>query len=65
MSTSGDCGAQIPTLPRQELEEMLALWERGPHHAAASTGTYPFAEAATAHRRMLHQQNTGKIVLVP
>jgi NADPH:quinone reductase-like Zn-dependent oxidoreductase len=28
-------------------------------------GTYPFAEAAQAHRRILSRQNVGKIVLLP
>jgi NADPH:quinone reductase-like Zn-dependent oxidoreductase len=27
--------------------------------------TYTFTEAATAHRRLLQHQNTGKVVLKP
>jgi synaptic vesicle membrane protein VAT-1 len=45
---------------RRELEELIALW-------AADTITpvidssYPFAEAAAAHRRVIDRQNTGKV----
>ncbi len=49
---------------REELQAVLTLWDQGkikPH----IDRTYPFAEAAEAHRRILRHQNTGKIVLVP
>jgi synaptic vesicle membrane protein VAT-1 len=48
----------------QELMEVAALWAAGkvtPHIDAS----FPFAEAARAHRRILAHGNTGKIVLVP
>jgi len=43
---------------------VLALWEAG-RVAPRIDATYPFAEAAEAHRRILSRQNTGKIVLTP
>jgi synaptic vesicle membrane protein VAT-1 len=54
---------QIPML-RQELGEVLALWEAG-RITPRIDATYPFAKAADAHRRILSRQNTGKIVLTP
>jgi NADPH:quinone reductase-like Zn-dependent oxidoreductase len=48
----------------QELREVLALWEKGAITPRVD-GTYPFAEAAQAHRRILSRQNVGKIVLLP
>jgi len=59
----GHLWGQIAIL-REELQAVLVLWDQGrvkPH----IDRTYPFAEAATAHRRILQHQNTGKIVLVP
>jgi synaptic vesicle membrane protein VAT-1 len=47
-----------------ELREVLALWEKGALSPRVD-GTYPFAEAAQAHRRILSRQNVGKIVLLP
>jgi NADPH:quinone reductase-like Zn-dependent oxidoreductase len=49
---------------REELQAVLALWEQGSVKPLIDT-TYPFAEAAAAHRRILRHQNTGKIVLKP
>jgi NADPH:quinone reductase-like Zn-dependent oxidoreductase len=49
---------------REELQAVLALWDQGkikPH----IDRTYPFAEAAAAHRRILRRQNIGKILLKP
>jgi NADPH:quinone reductase-like Zn-dependent oxidoreductase len=51
-------------LLRGELEELMALWAAGTIEPVIDS-SYPFAEAAAAHRRMLARQNTGKIVLVP
>jgi NADPH:quinone reductase-like Zn-dependent oxidoreductase len=49
---------------RQELREVIALWEAD-RIAPRIDASYPFAEAAEAHRRILHRQNTGKVVLTP
>jgi NADPH:quinone reductase-like Zn-dependent oxidoreductase len=52
------------TVLRAELQAVLALWDQGkirPH----IDGSYPFAEAAQAHRRILQHQNVGKILLIP
>ncbi len=49
---------------REELQAVLALWDQGtikPHIDA----TYPFTEAAAAHRQILQRQNVGKVVLKP
>ncbi len=49
---------------REELQAVLALWDQGkinPH----IDRSYPFAEAAAAHRRILQRQNIGKILLLP
>jgi synaptic vesicle membrane protein VAT-1 len=49
---------------REELEAVLALWDRGaitPH----IDGSYPFTDAASAHRRILRRQNVGKVLLTP
>jgi NADPH:quinone reductase-like Zn-dependent oxidoreductase len=48
----------------QELTEVLALWAAGTI-APRVDGTYPFAKAADAHRRILSHGNTGKIILTP
>ena len=61
--TLGRLWDQIPMLT-QELGEVLALWEAG-RITPRIDATYPFAEAADAHRRILSRQNTGKIVLTP
>jgi synaptic vesicle membrane protein VAT-1 len=49
---------------RQELEELIALWAAGTITPVVDS-TYAFAEAATAHRRILDRQNTGKVLLTP
>jgi synaptic vesicle membrane protein VAT-1 len=59
----GHLWGQIATL-RQELQAVIALWDEGRVKPLIDS-TYPFAEAAAAHRRILQHQNTGKIVLVP
>jgi len=59
----GHLWGQIAVL-REELQAVLALWDQGRVRPLIDT-TYPFAEAATAHRRILQHQNTGKIVLKP
>ena len=59
----GHLRGQIATL-REELQAILALWDQGRVKPLIDR-TYPFADAATAHRRMLQHQNTGKIVLIP
>jgi synaptic vesicle membrane protein VAT-1 len=49
---------------REELEAVLALWDQGaikPH----IDGSYPFTDAASAHRRILRRQNVGKVLLTP
>jgi synaptic vesicle membrane protein VAT-1 len=51
-------------LLRGELEELIALWAAGTIDPVIDS-SYPFAEAAAAHRRMLERQNIGKIVLIP
>jgi synaptic vesicle membrane protein VAT-1 len=48
----------------QELMEVLTLWTAG-EITPRLDATYPFAEAAQAHRRILAHGNTGKIVLIP
>jgi synaptic vesicle membrane protein VAT-1 len=47
-----------------ELREVLRLWENGAITPRIDA-TYPFEQAAEAHRRILGRQNTGKIVLTP
>ena len=59
----GHLWGQIATL-REELQAILALWDQGRVKPLIDR-TYSFADAATAHRRMLQHQNTGKIVLIP
>jgi len=49
---------------REELQAVLVLWDQGKIKPLIDR-TYPFADAAAAHRRILQHQNTGKIVLVP
>jgi len=51
-------------LLREELQAVLALWDQGkikPH----IDGSYPFTQAAAAHRRILQRQNIGKVLLRP
>ena len=59
----GHLWGQVAIL-REELQAVLALWDQGRVKPLIDT-TYPFAEAAAAHRRILQHQNTGKIVLKP
>jgi NADPH:quinone reductase-like Zn-dependent oxidoreductase len=49
---------------RGELEELVALWAAGTIEPVIDS-SYPFAQAAAAHRRILERRNTGKIVLTP
>jgi len=49
---------------REEFGQLVALWEAGSIEPRIDA-SYPFAEAAAAHRRILQRQNTGKIVLIP
>ncbi|MBV9451732.1 MAG: zinc-binding dehydrogenase [Streptosporangiaceae bacterium] len=49
---------------REELEAILALWEQGMIKPRIDT-SFPFTEAAAAHRRILRRQNIGKILLKP
>jgi synaptic vesicle membrane protein VAT-1 len=53
-----------PVLLRDELRAVLRLWESGAIKPRIDA-SYPFTEAAAAHRRILSRQNIGKIVLVP
>jgi NADPH:quinone reductase-like Zn-dependent oxidoreductase len=53
-----------PALLREELRAVLRLWESGAIKPRIDA-SYPFAEAAAAHRRILSRQNIGKIVLTP
>lgn len=48
----------------RELTEVLALWAAGTITPRIDA-TYPFAQAADAHRRILSHGNTGKIILTP
>jgi synaptic vesicle membrane protein VAT-1 len=59
----GHLWGQIAVL-REELQAVLALWDQGSVKPLIDS-TYPLAEAAAAHRRILQHQNIGKIVLVP
>jgi synaptic vesicle membrane protein VAT-1 len=59
----GHLWGQVAVL-REELQAVLALWQQGSVKPVIDR-TYPFAEAAAAHRRILEHRNTGKIVLVP
>jgi synaptic vesicle membrane protein VAT-1 len=51
-------------LLRDELQAVLTLWEQGAVRPRIDA-TYPFTDAAAAHRRILDRGNTGKIVLTP
>jgi synaptic vesicle membrane protein VAT-1 len=59
----GHLWGQIAIL-RDELQAILTLWDQGVVKPVIDT-TCPFADAATAHHRILQHQNTGKIVLTP
>lgn len=49
---------------REEFQTVRAMWEAG-HIRPRIDATYPFTEAAAAHRRILRRQNVGKVVLTP
>jgi NADPH:quinone reductase-like Zn-dependent oxidoreductase len=49
---------------REELQAVLTLWEQGTIKPRVDA-SYPFTEAAAAHRRILQRQNIGKVVLRP
>ena len=51
-------------LLREEFHAVLALWDAG-RIKPRIDAVYPFTEAAAAHRRILHRQNTGKVLLTP
>jgi synaptic vesicle membrane protein VAT-1 len=59
----GRLWGQIAAL-REQLQAVLALWDQGKIKPIIDR-TYPFAQAAAAHHRILQHQNTGKIVLKP
>jgi NADPH:quinone reductase-like Zn-dependent oxidoreductase len=46
------------------VDEVLALWAAGTITPRIDA-TYPFTQAAEAHRRILSHGNTGKIILTP
>jgi synaptic vesicle membrane protein VAT-1 len=48
----------------EELLTVLSLWNQGQIKPRID-GSYPFTEAAAAHRRLLQRQNVGKILLTP
>lgn len=52
------------TVLREELQAVLVLWDQGKIRPDID-GSYPIAEAAQAHRRILQHQNVGKILLIP
>ena len=54
---------QVDLLTR-ELTEILALWAAG-KISPRIDATYPFTQAADAHRRITSRGNTGKIILTP
>jgi len=49
---------------RVELQEVLALWDQGKIKPRIDA-SFPFTDAAAAHRRILQRQNIGKVVLKP
>jgi synaptic vesicle membrane protein VAT-1 len=59
----GHLWGQVAIL-REELQAVLTLWDKGSVKPLIDR-TYTFTEAATAHRRLLQHQNTGKVVLKP
>lgn len=59
----GRLWGQIAVL-REELQAVLALWDQGKIKPRIDA-SYPFTQAAAAHRRILQRQNIGKIVLTP
>jgi NADPH:quinone reductase-like Zn-dependent oxidoreductase len=59
----GHLWGQVAAL-REELQSVLTLWDQGRINPHVDT-TYPFAQAAAAHRRILQRQNIGKVILKP
>jgi synaptic vesicle membrane protein VAT-1 len=51
-------------LLREELEALMTLWRAG-HIKPRVDAVFPFADAASAHRRIAQRQNIGKVILVP
>ena len=51
-------------LLREELQAVLAQWDQGAIRPRID-GSYPFTDAASAHRRLLRRQNVGKVLLTP
>jgi NADPH:quinone reductase-like Zn-dependent oxidoreductase len=49
---------------REELLAVVELW-RGGQVAPRVDAVFPFADAASAHRRITERRNVGKVVLVP
>jgi Zinc-binding dehydrogenase len=47
-----------------ELRAVLSLWDQGKIKPRVDR-SYPFTEAAAAHRRLLRRQNVGKVVSRP
>ena len=59
----GRMWGQIAIL-REELQAVLTLWDEGKIKPRVDM-SYPFTQAADAHRRILQRQNIGKILLKP
>jgi NADPH:quinone reductase-like Zn-dependent oxidoreductase len=51
-------------LLKEEMADLIALYRAGRIRPVIDT-TFPFAQAADAHRRIQDRQNIGKVVLVP
>ena len=59
----GRMWGQIAIL-REELQAVLTLWDEGKIKPRVDM-SYPFTQAADAHRRILQRQNIGKVLLKP
>jgi synaptic vesicle membrane protein VAT-1 len=59
----GRMWGQIAIL-REELQAVLTLWDEGKIKPRVDM-SYPFTQAADAHRRILLRQNIGKVLLKP
>jgi NADPH:quinone reductase-like Zn-dependent oxidoreductase len=46
------------------MQALIALWREGAI-APRIDGTYPFSQAAEAHRRITERRNVGKVILIP
>ena len=51
-------------LLREELQAVLAQWDQGAIRPRID-GSYPFTDAAAAHRRIPQRQNVGQLLLTP